>query len=65
MGQLNKITRERLTYLVKKAKPILQAAIPAEPSEPFRLLQPVTTEDRPPESKKKTEATDDDLTQNS
>ena len=41
-----------LTDLIEKAKPILQAAMPAEPSEPFHSLQPVTTEDRPPESQK-------------
>jgi hypothetical protein len=52
MGQRNIITRERLTDLIEKAKPILQAAMPAEPSGLFHLLQPVTTEDRPPESQK-------------
>ena len=28
---------ERLTRLIEKAEPILQAALPAEPSEPFEF----------------------------
>jgi hypothetical protein len=43
---------ERLTHLIEKAEPILQAALPAEPSEPFLLSQPVTAEGGPPVSTK-------------
>jgi predicted PurR-regulated permease PerM len=39
---------ERLTNLIEKAEPILQAALPAEPSEPFPSLQPVVAEEEPP-----------------
>ena len=35
---------ERLTHLIEKAEPILQAALPAEPSEPFHSSQPITVE---------------------
>src|SRR3990172_6436285 len=35
---------ERLTLLIEKAEPILQAGLPAEPSEPFHSPQPVTAE---------------------
>jgi len=54
---------ERLTYLIEKAEPILQAALPAEPSEPFLLSQPVTAEGGPPASTNPEEI-DDDRTQN-
>ena len=53
----------RLTHLIEKAEPILQAALPAEPSEPFHSPQPVTAEGGPHVSKNP-EETDDDLTQN-
>jgi predicted PurR-regulated permease PerM len=48
---------ERLTHLIEKAEPILQAglpaaALPAEPSEPFHSPQPVTAEGGPPVSTK-------------
>jgi putative permease len=39
---------ERLTLLIEKAEPILQAALPTEPSNLFHLSQPVTGEDGPP-----------------
>jgi predicted PurR-regulated permease PerM len=39
---------ERLTDLLEKAEPILQAALPAEPSDLFHLSQPVTGEGGPP-----------------
>jgi predicted PurR-regulated permease PerM len=47
----------RLTELIEKAEPILQAglpsaALPVEPSEPFDSPQPVTAEGGPPESTK-------------
>jgi predicted PurR-regulated permease PerM len=35
---------ERLTQLIDKAEPILQVALPAELSEPYRSPQPVTSE---------------------
>jgi len=54
---------ERLTHLIEKAEPILPAALPAEPSEPFLLSQPVTAEGGPPVSTNP-EETDDDRTQN-
>jgi putative permease len=38
---------ERLTHLIEKAEPILQAVLPAEPSEPFHSPQPITTEGGP------------------
>jgi putative permease len=43
---------ERLTRLIEKAEPILQAALPVEPSEPFHSPQPVTAEGGPPVSTK-------------
>ena len=43
---------ERLTDLLKKAEPILQAALPAKPSDPFHPSQPVTGEDGSPVSAK-------------
>ena len=55
---------ERLTHLLEKAEPVLQAALPAEHSEPFHSPQPVTAEGGPPVSIKHPEETDDDLTQN-
>ncbi|MBE3066878.1 MAG: AI-2E family transporter [Chloroflexi bacterium] len=54
---------ERLTHLIEEAEPILPAALPAEPSEPFLLSQPVTAEVEPPASTNP-EETDDDRTQN-
>jgi len=39
---------ERLTHLIEKAEPILQASLPAEPSELFPSPQPVTAEGEPP-----------------
>ena len=41
---------ERLTQLIEKAEPILQAALPAESSEPFHSPQPVTAVGLPPGS---------------
>jgi len=35
---------DRLTHLMEKAEPILQAALPAEPSSPFHSLPPVIAE---------------------
>jgi predicted PurR-regulated permease PerM len=43
---------ERLAQLIEKAEPILQAALLAEPSEPFHTPQPVTAEGGPPVSTK-------------
>ena len=43
---------ERLTHLIEKAEPILQAGLPAEPSEPFRSPQPVSVEGGSPVSSK-------------
>jgi putative permease len=43
---------ERLTHLIEKAEPILQAALPAEPSDPFRPPLPFTSEDGSPTSTK-------------
>lgn len=43
---------ERLTHLIEKAEPILQAALPAEPSDPFRPPLPFTSEDGSPASTK-------------
>ena len=54
---------ERLTHLIEEAEPILPAALPAEPSEPFLLSQPVTAEVEPPASTNH-EETDNDRTQN-
>ena len=42
----------RLTDLLKKAEPILPAALPAKPSDPFHPSQPVTGEDGSPISAK-------------
>ena len=39
---------ERLTGLIEQAEPVLQAALPAEPSEPFHSPQPITAEGGPP-----------------
>ena len=39
---------ERLTHLMEKAEPILQAGLPIEPSEPLPSPQPVTAESEPP-----------------
>jgi putative permease len=44
---------ERLTHLIEQAEPILQAALPAERSEPFHPPQPITVEDGPPVSTKR------------
>jgi len=41
---------ERLTRLIEKAEPVLQAALPAERSEPFHSPQPITVEGGPPVS---------------
>jgi putative permease len=41
---------ERLTHLMEQAEPILQAALPAAPPEPFLSPKPVTVEGEPPES---------------
>jgi hypothetical protein len=41
---------ERLTHLIEKAEPILQAGLPAEPSETFSSPQPVTADGEPAES---------------
>jgi hypothetical protein len=41
---------ERLTQLIAKAEPILQTAIPAEPSESFFSIQPIIPESGPPGS---------------
>jgi len=43
---------ERLAHLMEKAEPILQAGLPAEPSEPVFSPQPVTVEGEPPVSTK-------------
>jgi len=54
---------ERLTHLIEEAEPILPAALPAEPSEPFLLSQPVTAEGGLP-APTNPEETDNDRTQN-
>jgi putative permease len=54
---------ERLTHLIEKAGPILQAALPVESSEPYDLSQPVTAEGGPSGSTNPEEA-DDAFTQN-
>ncbi len=41
---------ERLTHLIEKAEPMLQAGMPAEPTGPFQLPQPVPAEGEPPVS---------------
>ena len=41
---------ERLTHLIEKAEPILQAGQPAEPSEPFPTPMPFTAKAEPPET---------------
>jgi predicted PurR-regulated permease PerM len=38
---------ERLAQLIEKAEPVLQTALPTEPSEPFHLSQPVTAQGGP------------------
>ena len=43
---------QRLTDLLEKAEPILQAALPVEPSDPFHPSQPFTDEDGSPTSTK-------------
>jgi putative permease len=43
---------ERLTHLIEKAEPILQAALPAEPSDPFPPPLPLTSDDGSPTSTK-------------
>jgi predicted PurR-regulated permease PerM len=43
---------ERLTNLLEKAEPILQATLPAIPSDLFHSPQPFTAEGKPPESTK-------------
>jgi predicted PurR-regulated permease PerM len=43
---------DRLTHLIEKAEPILQAGLAAEPADPFKSLQPVTAEGGQPVSKK-------------
>jgi len=53
---------ERLTDLLEKAEPILQAGLPAEPAAPFLSPKPATVESEPSVSKKPSEK-DDDLTQ--
>jgi predicted PurR-regulated permease PerM len=53
---------ERLTHLIEEAEPILPAALPAEPSEPFLLSQPVTAEGGLP-APTNPEETDNDRTQ--
>jgi len=41
---------ERLTHLIDKAESVLQAALPAERSEPFHSPRPITVEGGPPVS---------------
>jgi predicted PurR-regulated permease PerM len=53
---------ERLTHLMEKAEPILQAGIPAEPSTSFLSPLPDTAEGEPPISIKPSK-TDDDILQ--
>jgi predicted PurR-regulated permease PerM len=43
---------ERLTHLIEKAEPILQASLPADPSASFLSPQPVTADGEPPISTK-------------
>ena len=43
---------ERLTHLIEKAEPILQAGLPAKTSGSFHSPQPVSTEGEPPGSTK-------------
>jgi len=43
---------KRLTQLIEKAEPILQAGLPTEPSGPVRTPQPVSTEGQPAQSTK-------------
>jgi hypothetical protein len=38
---------ERLTRLIEKAEPVLQAALPAEPAELFHSPQLITAEEGP------------------
>ena len=42
----------RLTDLLQKAEPVLQAALPTQPSNPFRPSRPVPGEDGSPKSAK-------------
>lgn len=44
---------ERLTRLIEQAEPVLEAALPAEPAEPFPLPPPVTPEGRSPDTPKR------------
>jgi hypothetical protein len=37
---------ERLTHLIEKAEPILQAGLPVVPSEPFQSPQPLAAESK-------------------
>jgi hypothetical protein len=41
---------QRLTQLIEKAEPLLQAGLPAEPSGPFSPTQPLPVEGEPPVS---------------
>jgi putative permease len=41
---------KRLTHLLEKAEPILQASLPAEPTEPFPMPKPFTSKAEPPEA---------------
>jgi putative permease len=43
---------ERLTHLIEKAEPILEAGLPVESSETFPSPQPITAEGEPPVSTK-------------
>ena len=54
---------EQLTYLIEKAKSILQTAMPTEPSDPLHLSGLSLLKAGPPHPQNP-EATDDDLTQN-
>ncbi len=53
---------ERLTHLMERAEPILQAGSPADPSEPLLSPQSITAEGEPPVSIEPSK-TDDDLAQ--
>jgi predicted PurR-regulated permease PerM len=41
---------ERLARLIEQAEPVLQAGLPAEPSDPFHSPRPITADGRPPPS---------------
>jgi hypothetical protein len=43
---------DRLTHLIEKAEPILEAGLPVESSETFPSPQPITAEGEPPVSTK-------------